>query len=152
MHRRRNRPQIVIDTSMLQRSIDFSNLSSDENDQICLIQNSVGDEADDDDEFQVPADNNSYRWEDYGEYSSQFDETYTVTKSISNIMNETLNVELILRDIGLVKYCEKFVREEIDMFVFSMLTESDLIELNIESEDRKTILKAVELYSDCYTR
>lgn len=152
MRRRRNRPQIVIDTSLLRRSFDFSNLSSDENDKICFKQSSIDDEADDDEESQVPADNNSYRWEDYGEYSSQFDETYTATKSISNIMNETLNVELILRDIGLVKYCEKFVREEIDMFVFSMLTESDLVELNIDGEDRETILKAVELYSDCYTR
>lgn len=76
------------------------------------------------------------------------EDTYIVAQSKSHLMDETLNVELILRDIGLEKYIPKFRSEEIDMFVFSLLTENDLIELNIAREDRETIIKAVELYAE----
>lgn len=124
--RRSNPPKIIIETTELKRSIDFSDINI-ENDNSRLYKENV-----------------------FVDESRELDDTYVIASSHSHLMDETLNVELILRDIGLEKYIKKFMIEEIDMFVFSMLNEHDLIELEIDEEDRKTILKAVELYSDCY--
>lgn len=48
------------------------------------------------------------------------------------------------------KYIEKFEREEIDLFVFSMLKSDDLAELGIKEADRPAFVRAFYTYRDIF--
>lgn len=64
-----------------------------------------------------------------------------------SVLNNNLNIESVLKDIGMQKYIEKFLLEEIDLFVFLHLLPQDLYELNIDEKDHETILQAIQVYA-----
>lgn len=64
-----------------------------------------------------------------------------------SVLNNNLNIESVLKDIGMQKYIEKFLLEEIDLFVFVHLLPQDLYELNIDEKDHETILQAIQVYA-----
>lgn len=61
-----------------------------------------------------------------------------------------MDIAFALKEFGLDKYIEKFEREEIDLFVFSMLNSDDLIELGIDEDDRPAFLRAFDTYRDIF--
>lgn len=63
-----------------------------------------------------------------------------------SVLNNDLSIESVLKDIGMQKYIEKFLLEEIDLFVFFHLEPKDLYTLNIAEEDHETILQAIQMY------
>lgn len=56
----------------------------------------------------------------------------------------------ILKEIRMEKYIALFAREEVDLFVFLMLTHDDLVELGIDEADRKILLNAVLCYTEFF--
>lgn len=48
------------------------------------------------------------------------------------------------------KYTALFAREEVDLFVFLMLTHDDLVELGVDKADRKILLNAVHCYTEFF--
>lgn len=69
---------------------------------------------------------------------------------IENILDQSINIATILKEVGMEKYIEKFEREEIDLLVFSMLKSDDLAELGIEEADRPAIVRAFYTYRDVF--
>lgn len=72
------------------------------------------------------------------------------SSSMLEILNNTIDIISILKDIHMEKYIGHFLREEIDIRVFCVLSANDLDELGIEKEDRKTFMDAVQFYSDIF--
>lgn len=72
------------------------------------------------------------------------------SNSMLELLNATITMATILKDIHMEKYIDKFYKEEIDIQVFCVLTLDDLQELNIEMADMKTFLDAIQFYSDIF--
>lgn len=72
------------------------------------------------------------------------------SKLSNDVMNDSLKIESILKDIHLEKYIDQFNREEIDLYVFSVLNADDLIELSIDEKDRPIMLDAIKTYSNVF--
>lgn len=68
--------------------------------------------------------------------------------STPNVLDQTFTVRSILKEINLKKYVRLFEREEIDLFVFTLLTADDLIELGIEEDDRSILLDTIQNYQE----
>lgn len=56
------------------------------------------------------------------------------------LLEETFTVMSILKEINMQKYASLFAREEVDLFVFLMLTYEDMFELGIEEGDRPILI------------
>lgn len=67
-----------------------------------------------------------------------------------NVLEQTFTVNSILKEINMKKYADLFEREEIDLFVFSLLSVADLIELGIDEEDRSILMTAVQTYREFF--
>lgn len=65
----------------------------------------------------------------------------------SDILDETFTVISILKEIHMQKYAALFVREEIDFYVFLLLTIDDMIELDIDEADRPILMNAIHSYT-----
>lgn len=72
---------------------------------------------------------------------------YNVTP---NILEQTFTVNSILREINLKKYSDLFAREEVDLFVFSLLTANDLVELGIDENDQPILMAAIQNYREFF--
>lgn len=67
-----------------------------------------------------------------------------------NILEQTFTVNSILKEINMKKYADLFAREEVDLFVFSLLSVGDLIELGIDKEDHSILMTAVQTYKEFF--
>lgn len=67
-----------------------------------------------------------------------------------NVLNENISIISVLTAIGMSKYIEKFLAEEIDLVAFSVLNRVDLNKLNIAEGDQKTMLEAIDVYADMF--
>lgn len=67
-----------------------------------------------------------------------------------NVLEQTFTVYSILKEINMKKYADLFAREEIDLFVFSVLSVNDLIELGIDEVDRPILMTAVQTYKEIF--
>lgn len=68
----------------------------------------------------------------------------------NSLLNESLKIETVFKEIHMEKYIEQFTKEEIDLYVFSLLDESDLDELNIDEMDRPIMLEAINTFSSTF--
>lgn len=80
-------------------------------------------------------------------FSPSFNNNNNTTTSI---LEETFTVLSILKERNMQKYANLFVREEVDLFVFLMLDDQDMIELGIEEKDRPILMKAINYYTDFF--
>lgn len=67
-----------------------------------------------------------------------------------SLLDKTFTVMSILKEINMEKYATLFAREEIDLFVFLLLTPDDMIELGIDVADRIILLKAIRCYTEFF--
>lgn len=67
-----------------------------------------------------------------------------------NLLEETFTVMSILKELNMEKYSALFQREEIDLFVFLMLTYDDMVELCIDETDRFILLNAIHCYTQVF--
>lgn len=65
-----------------------------------------------------------------------------------SILEETFTVISILKEINMQKYAALFVREEIDLYVFLLLTMDDMVELDIDEADRPILMNAIHCYTE----
>lgn len=65
-----------------------------------------------------------------------------------SILNHNIDVWSILKGLNMEAYTDVFVREEIDLLAFCVLTKDDLIELGIADKDIDTFLNAIHLHAD----
>lgn len=72
------------------------------------------------------------------------------SKLSNDLLNDSLKMESVLKEIHLQKYIEQFNREEIDLFVFSILDVNDLVELGIDEKDRPIMLDAIKTYASLF--
>lgn len=70
--------------------------------------------------------------------------------SFYDLLNHNIDIENILKEINMEKYIDMFNREEINVCVFCMLTDADLVELKIDEDDRQPMLDAVKSYCDIF--
>lgn len=62
----------------------------------------------------------------------------------------THTVLSILKQINMQKYSDLFAEEEIDLLVFLMLTEEEMVEIGIEEDDRPVFIHAINCYSNFF--
>lgn len=67
-----------------------------------------------------------------------------------SIFEQTFTVMSILKEIHMQKYALLFTQEEVDLYVFLMLTHHDMAELGIEEADRPILMKAIQCYNDFF--
>lgn len=67
-----------------------------------------------------------------------------------SLLEETFTVMSILKEINMQKYANLFAREEVDLFVFLMLTYEDMVELGIEDGDRAIIMGAINCFTEFF--
>lgn len=67
-----------------------------------------------------------------------------------SLLEETFTVMSILKEINMQKYANLFAREEVDLFVFLMLTYEDMIELGIEEGDRAILMGAIHCFTEFF--
>lgn len=66
------------------------------------------------------------------------------------LLEETFTVMSILKEINMQKYAGLFAREEVDLFVFLMLTYEDMFELGIEEGDRPILMGAINCFTEFF--
>lgn len=67
-----------------------------------------------------------------------------------SLLEETFTVMSILKEINMQKYVNLFVKEEVDLFVFLMLTNEDMAELGINEDDRPILTNAINCYTEFF--
>ncbi|XP_031618251.1 uncharacterized protein LOC116337648 [Contarinia nasturtii] len=67
-----------------------------------------------------------------------------------SLLEETFTVTSILKEINMQKYAVLFAKEEIDLFVFLLLTSDDMVVLGIDPDDRDILLNAVCCYREFF--
>ncbi|KAK6931134.1 Sterile alpha motif domain [Dillenia turbinata] len=75
------------------------------------------------------------------------DSTRGIMQRSSYAANETMNVENLLRSLGLEKYAIYFKAEEVDMTALTQMGDNDLKEMGIPMGPRKKILLALRSHS-----
>lgn len=66
------------------------------------------------------------------------------------LLEETFTVTSILKEINMQKYAILFAKEEIDLFVFLMLTSDDMVDLGIDPADRDILLNAIDCFKEFF--
>lgn len=66
------------------------------------------------------------------------------------LLEETFTVMSILKEINMQKYANLFAKEEVDLFVFLMLTYDDMAELGIEEGDRPILMGAINCFTEFF--
>lgn len=66
------------------------------------------------------------------------------------LLEETFTVMSILKEINMQKYANLFAREEVDLFVFLVLTYEDMFELGIEEGDRPILMGAINCFTEFF--
>lgn len=79
--------------------------------------------------------------------SPSLNATHNATPSL---LEETFTVMSILKEINMQKYASLFAKEEVDLFVFLMLTYEDMIELDIEEGDRAILMGAINCFTEFF--
>lgn len=67
-----------------------------------------------------------------------------------SLLEETFTVMSILKEINMQKYAGLFAREEVDLFVFLVLTYEDMVELGIEEGDRAILMGAINCFTEFF--
>lgn len=67
-----------------------------------------------------------------------------------SLLEETFTVMSILKEINMQKYASLFAKEEVDLFVFLLLTHEDMIELGIEKDDHAILMGAIECFTEFF--